>query len=68
MAQIITYLAVNANFTPPQKWIRNIEVKCGKNASVDKDILNYKSVVYSGICAGLLGAYCGILIHRKIFG
>lgn len=67
-SQIITYFIVDATFTPPQLWIDNIAVKCGKDVEHDKDILNYKSVVLSGTCVATYGSYLGILLHRKYFG
>eukprot|EP00347_Sterkiella_histriomuscorum_P022974 403336434 len=68
MSQILTYIIVEATFTPPQKWLDNIATKCHKDIEKDKDILNYKSVVLSGVSVATYGCYLGILSHRKIYG
>ena len=68
MSQIITYIAVDASFDPPDQWLKNIAEKCNKDLSKDKQILNYKSVVYSGVPITSYGCYLGLLIHRFLFG
>ncbi|CDW89672.1 pap2 superfamily phosphatase [Stylonychia lemnae] len=68
MGQIVTFLIVDDNFEPNQEWILNIEKKCKVNIKDNNNVLNYKSVVYSGFCMASYGAYLGILFSRKKFG
>jgi hypothetical protein len=67
MSEVATYLIVDAVFTTDPKWLKRIEEDCNKDATKDKDILNYKSLMYSGIPIFSYGAYIGILLHRKTF-
>ena len=68
MSQIATYLILDATFKPNPLWIKRIAEKCGKDTSKSNEILNYKSVVQSGMPAFSYGAYLGILLHRRFFG
>lgn len=65
MSQIATYLIVDAVFTPEQVWLDRIAAKCNIDVSVDKQILNYKSVVQSGASLFLYGAYLGLLLQTR---
>lgn len=67
LSQIATYLIVEAVFTPDPFWLQMIADKCGKNVNEDKDILNYKSVVQSGVPIFTFGAYVGMLFKRAVF-
>jgi hypothetical protein len=65
LSQLVVYLIVDNVFTPPARWVLNLNFKCGTtpvNQSFDK-----KSMVQAGVFSVGYGAYLGILLYRKLF-
>lgn len=67
MGQIATYLIVDSVFETDPIWLERIATKCHVDVSVNKSILNFKSVVQSGVPIFTYGAYMGMLIEKKLF-
>lgn len=68
MSQVATYLIVESVFTPEPLWLKRIEEFCHIDVTKDRQILNYKSLSQSGVPIFTLGAYCGALFERRVFG
>jgi hypothetical protein len=45
LAQIVTYLIVDAVFTPDPYWLARISETCDIDVKTNRNILNYKSLV-----------------------
>jgi hypothetical protein len=67
MSEVATYLIVDAVFTPDPMWLKRIQQNCNIDFTKDKNILNYKSLMQSGVPIFTYGAYIGILLQRKTF-
>lgn len=64
--QWIDYLIVEDTFVVPQEWIDNLALQCGSRDQ--NNTLQYKSLVYAGLCALAYGAYLGVLVHKHYYG
>ncbi len=67
MSEVATFLIVDAVFTPDPVWLKRINKDCNIDITKDKNILNYKSLMQSGVPIFTYGAYIGILLQRKTF-
>jgi hypothetical protein len=62
MSEVATYLIVDAVFTPDPVWLKRIQQDCNIDITKDKNILNYKSLMQSGVPIFTYGAYIGTLL------
>jgi hypothetical protein len=67
MSQIATFLIVDAVFKPDPMWLKRIQANCNIDVATDKNILNLKSLMQSGVPIYTYGAYLGLLFQRKMF-